>query len=96
MSNTANVMPDMPTDVNELQKILNIALAKLMAYTQTVNELIKANMDMRAALHLATTDREQMQKVLQSLLNPVPPNSPSVPVSEPPVTEPTNADTVSA
>jgi hypothetical protein len=59
-----------PNDVLTLQSALKTTVAKLMAHSQTVQELMKANLDLRAALHLAQTDKNQLEEYVNSLLNP--------------------------
>lgn len=59
----------------EYQKLLNLyksATAQLMAHSQTVQELMKANMDLRAALHLAQTDKNGLDMHINAQLNPAP------------------------
>jgi hypothetical protein len=60
----------MPADVETLQKAVRHAVAQLMAHTQTVQELIKANMDLRAALHLLNSDKSQLEEAMALLMNP--------------------------
>jgi hypothetical protein len=58
------------TDVPSLHNMLKTAVAKLMSHSQTVQELIKANMDLRAALHMAQTDKAQLEEYVKSILAP--------------------------
>lgn len=47
------LVPQEPNEFQKLQALLRSTTAQLMAHNQTVNELMKANMDLRAALHLS-------------------------------------------
>lgn len=78
------------TEVQKLQALLRSTTAQLMAHNQTVNELMKANMDLRAALHLSQTDKNGLDSYLKNQLNPV------VPAEVPQAAPQVNADPVSA
>lgn len=104
MSTPENQVPvsateaQIPTDVPTLQGILRNVIAKLMSHSQTVQELLKANIDLRAALHLAQTDKTQLESYIQSMLNSVSEAS-TTEASDTSETTPaveSNADTVSA
>ena len=62
----------LPTDVPTLHGILKTASAQLMSHAQTVQELIKANMGLRAALHLSQENNDQLNAHIHSLVNPAP------------------------
>jgi len=47
--------------------IKNLTL-QLMSHSQTIQELMKANLDLRTALHLAQTDKELLNAHVDSLL----------------------------
>lgn len=66
--NKVNV-PNLPTDVPTLHHIISSATAQLMAHAQTVQELIKANMDLRAALHLSQADKTQLNQHVEHVAN---------------------------
>ena len=57
------------SDVPSLHNILKSAAAQLMSHGQTVQELLKANMDLRAALHLSQNDNSQLAAQIQHLLS---------------------------
>lgn len=64
--------PEPLTEVQKMQNLLRSTVAQLMAHSQTVNELMKANMDLRAALHLSQTDKNVLDEHINRQLNPAP------------------------
>lgn len=86
MSTQTNETP-MPTDVPTLQGLLKTVMAKLLAHSSTVQELLQANMDLRAAIHVLQNDKGQLESYIQNMLNPPPAQTSD---------NTTNADPVSA
>lgn len=60
----------MPTEPSALQNTLHTLGAKLMAHSQTVNELMSANLELRAAVHYFQTEKAKLEAYVQSLVNP--------------------------
>lgn len=77
----------LPTDVPTLHNMLKAAFTKFMSANQTVQELMKANMDLRAALHMFQNQGGQLESYINAILNPQP-----APVVEAPTTEAPTAD----
>ena len=85
MSTPANEIPavqapasQLPLDVPSLHQIILNMGAKLMAHSQTVSELLNANMQIRAALHLAQTDKAQLEAMVKGFLAPAAAAAPAV------------------
>ena len=78
-----------PTDVTTLHGILKTLIAKLMAHQQTCGELLRANTDLRAALHLAENGKGEFDNYVHNLLNPQAAPAPVVeaPAADVPATE---------
>jgi hypothetical protein len=75
-----------PTDVPTLHNILKTLIAKLFAHQQTTNELLRANTDLRAALHLAEQGKGEIEAYVHNLLNPQAAVAPvATPAAEAPV-----------
>lgn len=74
----------LPTDVPTLHNMVKMAFTKFLSANQTVQELMKANMDLRAALHMFQSNGGQLEAYINSILNP----APAAPVAETPVETP--------
>ncbi len=87
-------------EVNALKQALKNAAAQLMAHSQTIQELISANMNMRAIIHTVQEDKTALEAYVKSLMTPsTPVEAPAVEApAEAPATEApqVDADTVSA
>jgi hypothetical protein len=77
MATSANEIPavqpaasGLPLDIPSLHQMIQHMAAKLMAHSQTVSELLNANMQIRAALHLAQTDKAQLEAFVKNLMSP--------------------------
>jgi hypothetical protein len=74
----------LPTDVPTLHNMVKMAFTKFLSANQTVQELMKANMDLRAALHMFQSNGGQLEAYINSILNP----APAAPVADTPVETP--------
>ncbi len=76
--------PQIPADVGALQSVLKTVIARLMAHSQVVQDLTKANLDLRSALHIAQSDKGQLEAYIQSLVSPGAPVAEEQPVEAQP------------
>lgn len=67
---TDQVQSQLSTDVPTLHNMLRSAIAKLMAHSQTAQELLRVNTELKAALNLAQADKSHLEAYINSLLNP--------------------------
>jgi hypothetical protein len=58
------------SDVPTLHNMLRNAISKIMAHSQTAQELLRVNTELKAALTLAQAEKSHLEAYINSVLNP--------------------------
>ena len=63
---------ELEVELNQLKEAFKVTAAKLMVANQTVHELLKGHMDLRAALTIAQNEKAGLDAYIKELLNTKP------------------------